>query len=286
MLAISQPSVSQQIRELERACGGSLIVSRGRTLAATPLGEELARIGRRILVHQHVAEKRIAEHLSGLAGRLTVGASMTTGVYLLPSLLALLRRERPSIDLQIEIHNTAEIAQLTADEVVDVGIVEGPVDRPELTVEPFVEDRLACIAHPEHRLARVARIELDALWEDTLLLREPGSGTREAFERALAPRGLDFARVMPVNNTEAIKSAVRSGIGIAWVSQLAIRDELAAGALVVLDVPSVRPRRMLSILRRNNRVHAPIVEAFIAMLTETPQAMTLDARNRSIAASS
>lgn len=127
-LGVSQAAVSQQVRDLERSCGLPLILQHGRSLAATALGEELATIGRHISLEAARAVKSIAEHVAGHKGHLTVGASMTIGVYLVPRMLARLQKEHPAIHVQIEIANTEDIAQATFDGIVDIGSWRAPLD--------------------------------------------------------------------------------------------------------------------------------------------------------------
>lgn len=265
-LGVSQAAVSQQVRDLERACGLPLISQHGRTLATTALGEELAAIGRRLALESRRAEKTVAEHVAGYAGHLTVGASMTTGVYLVPDVLARLRAARPAIHVEVEIANTEDIAQATVDGLVDVGVVEGPVKRPELLVTAFRQDELRCVVPPGHRLAG-GTAPLEELGRETLLIRERGSGSREVLLEALAARGFTFATTVDIANPEAIVRAVAAGLGIAWVSALvaAAHDERT---IAPLDVTDLRVTRTMSHLHRRDTAPSPPAQAFIELLAD------------------
>ncbi len=265
-LGVSQAAVSQQVRDLERSCGLPLILQHGRSLAATALGEELATIGRHISLEAARAVKSIAEHVAGHKGHLTVGASMTIGVYLVPRMLARLQKEHPAIHVQIEIANTEDIAQATFDGIVDIGIVEGSVRRPELLATAFARDGLRCIAPPGHPL-RNRPIDLEELAAETLVIREPGSGSREVLLDALAAKRFSFARVIEISNAEAIFHAVTAGLGISWASELAVAAH-EVGAIEQLDVKDFRVMRTMSHIRRRDLAPTPAMLAFLEIVED------------------
>ncbi|MDE2573088.1 MAG: LysR family transcriptional regulator [bacterium] len=261
-LDISQPSVSQQIKELAEACGMPLIVQRGRGVAPTALGETLAAIGRRLRIEAERASKAVADHRSGTGGRLLVGASLTTGAFLAPLALLRLRDTRPQLAVELRIANTAEVIEFTADELVDIGVVEGSVQRTELLVAPFHRDLLQCMSAANHPLAN-RRVEARALLGETLILRERGSGTREAVVSALHDAGLAFARTLEIGSAEAIRVAVAAGLGISWISPLTSEQ---SPSLCEIDVSDLRIERTMSVIRRRDLAPTPAVEAFVAAL--------------------
>lgn len=271
-LGVSQPSVSQQMRELERACGLPLVEQRGRALAPTSLGDELATLGRRIRLDARRGAKLVADHNAGLAGKLTIGASMTTGAYYLPRVLVQLRAGRPGIAVDVEIANTADVAQATVDELVDFGVVEGHVDRPELLYQRVGTDVLACIASAHHPLAGRAPALADVL-EETLLLREPGSGTREAVLDALAARAARFDATIDVGSNDAILQAVAEGLGIAWLSERAVAAN-AGRPIATIDVRDVTVTRELGVVRRRDRALAPTAQHLVDALVSECAAPT------------
>ncbi|GAC1541578.1 MAG: LysR family transcriptional regulator [Vulcanimicrobiaceae bacterium] len=263
-LGVSQAAVSQQVRDLERGCGLPLVVQHGRVLTTTSLGKELASIGRNISLESRRAAKSVAEHVQGHKGHVTIGASMTIGVYLVPAILARLQKTRPGIHVQIEIANTEVIAQATVDGIVDIGIVEGSVKRPELLTEAFARDELRCIAPRGHAL-RGRPIVLEQLADETLLLREPGSGSRETLLDGLAARAFAFSRVIEIGNAEAIFGAVCAGLGITWASELAVATHDAA-TIERLDVEDLYLSRTLRYIRRRDLAPSPAMLAFLELL--------------------
>jgi DNA-binding transcriptional LysR family regulator len=130
-MGVSQPSVSQQIRELERVCSATLVLQQGRRLKLTPLGEELARVGEHVALDRERALRAILAHRAGEAGRVVVAASLTTGAYVLPRAIARFRAAHPDVRVDVRIANTFDVAEMLVEDVADVGVVEGPISRDE-----------------------------------------------------------------------------------------------------------------------------------------------------------
>lgn len=256
LLDVTQPSVSQQIRELERTCGAPLVTMHGRTLAATPLGEELARVGGELRKQMERAAKTVADHASGAGGRVTIGASMTTAVVVVPAAIAAVRERAPDATFAVKVGNSADIAQAVVDETVDVGIVETAVRRDELVTETFAWDELVCVASR----ARTGDVTLATLARETLLVRESGSGTREALEHALREAGVTFDRRIEINDPQAIVAAVRTGLGVAWMSQRMARNE---PGIAIVDVAEFRVRRPFVRLYRRDARPGALARSFL-----------------------
>lgn len=264
-LGVTQPSISQQIRDVERTAGLPVVQQKGRSIALTPVGVDLAEIGRRITVERTRAARVAMRHRVGAEGRLTIGASMTTSAHLLPRVVSSLERERPEATIELRVGNTLDVAQMVADDIVDVGIVEGDVNRPELLVTPFAKDRLICIAHAKH-LSGDECLRPEDIQEETLLVREDGSGTRQVVLRALASQGFHFRRTLLFGTNETIRNAVRYGIGIAWLSRISLEADLASGIVRELHFSTPPIERSFSIVRRRDTTPTPLGEAFIAAL--------------------
>ena len=264
-LGISQPSVSQQIHELERATGLPLVAVQGRSLAVTPLGTELAEIGRRIAVERERASRAVERHREGSAGRLTIAASRTTSAYVLPELIARLTHEHPAALVELRVENSFDVAQLVSDDLADLGTIEGDVERPELVIVPFSRDRLICIAHPRHPLTQ-RTLEPGDVESETLLVRESGSGTRAVVLRTLAAQGFRFARTLAFGTNETIKEGAAKRLGIAWLSHAAVRAQLEAGTLCELRFSTPEIHRDFCYVRRRDAAPAPLTQAFIALL--------------------
>jgi DNA-binding transcriptional LysR family regulator len=267
-LDISQPAVSKQVQELERALGVHLFDRIGRRVHLSQAGEILADYARRLFALAHEAKEAMVDVRAVGRGRLVIGASTTIGTYLLPGVLAEFWRRHPKVELLVEIGNTEQVHRRLAGLDLDVGLTEGFVEEEELDAEVFHRDELVVIASPGHPLAKKPRVLLSAVQQEPFILREPGSGTRAVEERALARLKLPVRVVMALGSTEAIKRVVAEGVGLAIVSRLAVRAECAAGTLAVLPVTGLRIERPLHLVRRKGRRDGPALQAFCAVLWE------------------
>ncbi|MEM8995469.1 MAG: LysR family transcriptional regulator [Acidobacteriota bacterium] len=265
-LRISQPAVSSQISALERQLGARLFDRLPGGARLTPVGEELFGYADRIGQLETEAREAVADFLGLRKGRLAVGASTSIGSYFLPEVMGTFARRNPGIQLSLRIDNTEGIQQALTDGTLDVGLTEGlaPVD--DFDVEVFREDELLLIAPPDHDLVRRTRITLEDVLAHPLLAREPGSGTRAIVERELARAGVDVEPSMSLGSSEALKRAVAAGLGVAWISQLTLGDEITVGRLVTVPVDDFSIRRPLHRLLLRDRAPSPAVRAFEAIL--------------------
>jgi DNA-binding transcriptional LysR family regulator len=265
-MGVSQPSVSQQVRDLERTCSCPLVLQQGRRLKLTPLGEELAQIGAHVALDRERAVRSILSHRAGEAGHIVVAASMTSGAYVLPGALARYGSVRPHVRVDVRIANTLDVAEMIAEDVADLGVVEGPLTRSELVVTPFATDRLSCFASPRSPLRKIGSLQAEDFATSTLLIREPGSGTREVVMRALREAGIRFSRFASFGSIEAIKQAVTEGLGVAWLPVIAVQAELTAKTLVQLNVEGVVVERAFSIVRRRDTAPSVAASEFVDLL--------------------
>lgn len=267
-LLISQPAVSKQLKELERAMGTPLFDRHPRGVRLTEAGSVLAGYARRIFAAVEEAESAVGE-LRGLRrGRLRVGASTTIGVYLLPEVFVRYRRAHPAVQLQLEIAASDVLGRRLAEGAIDVAYTEGDIAGEHLQASVFMQDSLVAIAAARHPLSRKRRITARMLCQEPFVVRETGSGTQSLVERTLADRGLAVRAVMSLGSTEAIKRAVAGGIGVAIVSGLSVALEVKAKRLAVLPVSDLQLRRpMHRIVDRHAHPSASAVE-FNRMLTE------------------
>ena len=281
VIHISQPAISMQVAELEESLGTPLFDRLPRGVRLTDAGQTLLGYARRIAILEEEAERAMRE-LRGLErGRLALGASMTIGSYLLPKVLGEFRARHPAVELGLTIANTDTIKTRLIDGTLDLGLTEGmPPQDEELSTRVFREDELIIIAPPDHPLAKKAAgkprpqaVTARQLCGQPLVLREPGSGTREVLLRALADGGAEPGEVvLTLNNTEAIKCAVIAGLGLAAVSRLCVTFELAGGVLVELPTRGLKLRRSFYEVFVSGREPSPSVQAFTAMLAKQPGA--------------
>jgi DNA-binding transcriptional LysR family regulator len=265
-LHISQPAISRQLKEFEKRTGVVLFERLPRGMRLTQPGEVLRDYAARLFEIARSAEAAVKELSDARQGRLAIGASNTIGTYILPGLLARFRRTHPDIGISMFVGNTEQVSQGVADLRFVVGFIEGPLHVPDLRLERFFDDELVPVASAAHPLSGKKRLVPADLSGQPLLMREPGSGTRELIATHLRRHGIRPGNVVEFGNTEAIKQAALHGGGIAWLPRVCMPRELAAGELVRLAVKSLAIRRPLSVIRRPDGYTAPAAEAFLKLL--------------------
>jgi DNA-binding transcriptional LysR family regulator len=236
---ISQPAASARLRELDRRLGLTLLhrSPRGSTLTAT--GALVADWARAAVDAADALATGVAALRETHESRLAVAASQTVAEYLLPAWLVALRTGHPGLSVTLRAANSADVAAAVLAHEVDLGFVEGPDAPAGLHADTVATDRLAVVVAPGHPWSKRRRGVTPAELAGTpLVSREAGSGTRRAFEQALAPLTA-AAPLLELSSTTAIKHAVAAGSGAAVLSSLAVTAELAAGTLVA--VPTAMP---------------------------------------------
>jgi DNA-binding transcriptional LysR family regulator len=269
-LHVSQPAISKQIGDLERALGSSLFERIGRRLRLTPAGEI-------VLAHADQIFGLTDELLSTLSdlkglrrGRLLLGASTTVGEYLLPRAMGRFKREHPGVEMVLEIANTEHILERVLRKTVDLGFVGRHIQHDAIVVEPYLEDEVVMIAAPTHPLSRKRSVVASDLNGQPFITREPGSATRATAEAEAARLGIEVTRAMALGSNDAVKEAVAAGLGIGLISRHAIHSELRAGELRVLGVREWRGGRQLSIIYgRERRLH-DLAQAFLDFVRADP----------------
>lgn len=251
-LHLAQPTVSTQLRELAAATGLPLLQAYGRGLVATPHGERLAEAAREMFAAWQAFEDHAAE-LQGLRrGRLRL-AAVTTTEYFLPDLLGPFARAHPGITIELAVENRdAVVARLERGSDELAAMMLPPTHLP-LHRWPFLDNPLVVIAAASHPLAGRKRLRLQALTSEPLLVREAGSGTRLALETMLAERGVIWTPRMALGSNEAIKHAVRAGLGLAVLSRHTLSADPAVDGLAVLAVTGFPIRRMWHLVWRRDR---------------------------------
>jgi DNA-binding transcriptional LysR family regulator len=238
-LFLTQPAVTMQIKNLEDELHLRLFDRTGQRIALTPAGRVLLGYASRIAVLCSDGERELAALRGETMGRLALAASTTIAQYLLPALAGAFVREHPGVELDIMSANTAGAVAALVEGRVRLALIEGPAGRTDVKTEQFINDRLPLIVPPGHEWAETGAIDSQKLAGSPLILRERGSGTREVVERALRKIGLPYKKlrvVMELDSTEAVKSAVRAGLGVGFVSEWALSREIALGMLKEVPV--------------------------------------------------
>ena len=213
-LYISQPAISQTIRELETEFEVKFFDRIGKKLYLTQEGELFLQYVRRILNLYTECSQTIRDSNGLKKGKLNVGASPTIGIYILTELVGKFQKANKEIEVTIHIENTRTIADLILKNRIDFAFVEGAVYSNEITVENFWDDELVFIVSPDHPWALKEQVAASEIEQERFIMREQGSGTREVVENALRQVGVNYHLGMELGNTEAIKKAVEAGLGM------------------------------------------------------------------------
>ena len=240
LLHLSQPAVTAQLRQLEREVGVPLLVRSARGVAANAAGARLLGYARKVHLLLDKAQDALADAQQG-SGELVLAASTTVASYVIPELLASFLRESPR-GVRLEVGNSAQVLGWVKEGRAPLGIVEGLERAGGLRLEHFLDDELVPVVTAGAPPSLRSGMELSQL---PLIWREPGSGTRAVVERALRRAGIRrpvAEHDLTLGSTEAIKGAVRLGMGLAFLSRWSIRTELALGKLQVLSWPLHIPR--------------------------------------------
>lgn len=267
-LHMTQPAVSQYIQVLERSYGTKLLERSNKFVRLNKAGEIVYYHAKEILGLYTKMQSLIDDMTNRASGPLSIGASYTFGEYVLPHFIAKLHKQFPLIRPKITIGNTKEISELVIGHQLDIGIIEGGYKNPHLSVDAFADDIMFVIASVHHRLAKLGtEANISDLEEETWIVRELGSGTREAAEKIFHNMSIAPKDIMEFGSTQLIKESVESGLGITLLSQLAIRKELSMGLLKIIPVKGTPFKRKFSIILRTS-YKTKALEVFIDLLKE------------------
>ncbi|WP_079201187.1 LysR family transcriptional regulator [Pseudomonas sp. CC6-YY-74] len=265
-LALSQSATSTSLSELERQSGCQLFDRAGKRLRLNSLGQQLLPQAVALLDQAKEIE-RLLIGKSGF-GSLNVGATLTVGNYLATLLIGRFMQRHPECRVKLQVHNTAHVVQQIAQYELDLGMIEGDCQHPDIEVQPWVEDELVVFCAPQHPLAKRGEASLAELTREAWILREQGSGTRLTFDQAMRhhPEALNIC--LELEHTEAIKRAVESGLGIGCISRLALRDAFRRGSLVAVETPSLDLRRQFYFIWHKQKYQSAAMREFIELCRE------------------
>ena len=269
-VALSQSATSAALNELESVLDARLFDRVGTRLVLNDTGRALLPQARAVLDGAAGIEREFglgaADGEAGAGAPLRVGASTTIGNYLLPTMIASYRRAWPDAHVDVQIANTGDIAAAVARLEVDVGLIEGPCHEADVQAHPWREEELVIVCAPGHPALRGdarRRVGLGTLRQVPWLLREPGSGTREAVEHALQPHLHQLQEGMHFGGTEAIKQAAVEGLGFTCLSLFAVQDLLTLGRLVRVETTLPRLVRRLYLIHHRRKRFSKSLSRFV-----------------------
>ena len=262
-LHISQPAISKGVRDFELQVGCRLLDRTPKGVRPTREGQALARHAETLFAAERAAEDELLSLRSLDSGSLRIGASTTIATYMIAEYLGLFHREYPEIDLHLIIANTRDIADLMIAHEIEIALVEGPIEDEQLVSQVWRTDVMSLVVSPQHRFAASQHaIDSAELNDEVLIVREPGSGSREVVAQALALRGIEPKRTLEIGSTEAIKQTVAGGLGVSIISSATISDQVKLGRLKVVAMRDLRIERTLWQLKVPGRIEIPAATAF------------------------
>lgn len=272
-LFLTQPTISEHVRALEDEVGVQLLDRLGRGATPTRAGHLLLGYARRMLALSREAHQAIDRFQGRMSGELIVGGSTIPGEYVLPALIGQFKGKYPDISISLLIGSTRRVSEWLEEGRVEVGVVGArPVSR-TLEAKELMPDELVVVVPAAHAWATRRTATLAELQKEPMVVRERGSGSREAVEHALQEAGVSLADLRVVGemgSTQAVKQAVRAGVGIALLSRRAVEDECRAGLLACVKVKDLRVARAFHLVTHRDRTRSPLAQAFVEFLESQP----------------
>ena len=268
-LYVTQPAVSLQIQNLEKQLEIAIFDRGGRKAQLTEGGKLLINYCERILNQCQEACKAIEDLNNLKGGSLIVGASQTTGTYLMPRMIGLFREQYPKIAVQLQIHSTRRTSWSVANGQIDLAIIGGqlPLELNELLeIIPYGNDEVALVLPTNHPLAKLPELNKEDLYQLSFVTLDSQATTRKVVDRLLINSGLEIQRLkveMELNSFEAIKNAVQSGLGAAFLPVISIERELAAGTIHKPSIADLVVQRKLRLITNPGRYSSRAANAFI-----------------------
>ena len=268
LLYVTQPAVSLQIQNLEKQLEITIFDRGGRKALLTEAGKLLLDYCERILNQCDEACKAIEDLNSLKGGTLIIGASQTTGTYLMPRMIGLFRQKYPDVSVQLQVHSTRRTGWSVANGQIDLAIIGGqlPSDLENLLqVIPYATDELALVLPTKHQLANKKELLKEDLYKLNFVTLDSQSTTRKVVDKLLKDSGLDIQRLkieMELNSLEAIKNAVQSGLGVSFLPVVSIERELAGGSIHKPHLADLEVKRELKLITNPSRYTSRASEAF------------------------
>jgi DNA-binding transcriptional LysR family regulator len=268
-LFLTQPTVSEHVRALEDELGVQLLDRLGRGTTPTRAGTLLLGYARRILALSREASQAIEQFQGRVSGELTIGGSTIPGEYVMPEVIGAFRGKYSDVRISLLIGSSREVTSWVEDGRVEIGVVGATPTSRALEARQLMADELVLVVGGEHPWAGRKTVSLDDLRQEPMIVRERGSGSRETFEQALEGVGLDLAAfriVGEIASTQAVKQAVRAGVGVSVISRRAVEDECRARLLACVKIRDLMVTRAFHLITHRDRSRSPLAQAFLSFV--------------------
>ena len=272
-LFLTQPTVSEHVRALEDELGVQLLDRLGRGTTPTKAGTLLLGYARRLLALSREARQAIEQFQGRVSGELVLGGSNIPGEYVLPALIGAFRLKYPDVSLSLRIGASRDVQEWVEQGHVEIGVVGAVPSSRALESRPLMADDLVLAVPPDHPWVSRKTVSVDDVKTEPLILRERGSGSRETLESGLKQLGTGleaFHIVGEIASTQAVKQAIRAGLGVSFVSRLAVEDECRARILACVKVRDLNVTRAFHVVTHRDRSRSPLAQAFLAFVESQP----------------
>ena len=271
-LYLTQPTVSIQVKQLTKAVGLPLFEQIGKRLYLTQAGQQLLETCQRVFEGLEQFEMAVADLKGMKQGQLRL-AVITTAKYFVPRLLGPFCQRFPGIDISLKVTNHQSIQERMASNEDDLYIISQTPEQPDLKIYPFLENPLVVLAPKDHPLVGKTNIPIQALDGEPFIMREPGSGTRQAVQTLFDTHNVGVKVRLELGSNEAIKQAIAGGLGISVLSVHTIISEGTSGEFAILDVENFPIERHWYVAHLAGKQLSVVAETFLQYLLEESHTM-------------
>lgn len=268
---LTQPTVSSHIQSLEGELGLKLLDRLGREVVPTRPGKLFYGYARRMITLRDEARQALDNLMGRMTGEVVIGGSTIPGEYLLPGIIGRFRDKYPEITVVLKIGDTSEIVSKVLDGECEIGIIGFKPEDSRLECTDFVKDELVLIAGHDYALPEKTEMTAQELSSAPFVMRERGSGSRMTIEKRLLEMGVDPAKINVIaemGSTEAVKQAVKAGLGVSIVSSIAVMEELRHKTLKTIPFKGKRFLRSFYVISHHGRTISPVGQALLEFLTQ------------------
>ncbi len=270
-LFMSQPAVSFQIKALEEDLQVSLFQRGDKKVMLTEAGRLLYPEAKQMIRHYNRIKAGL-EDLKGLkTGHLVIGASTIPGEYILPILIGGFKKKYPGIIITLKVAGSGQVGRWVREREIDFGITGAPIDWEGTECVSWLKDQLVLIVPPAHPWAELNEVNLDNLKNETMILRERGSGTRRTLEQKLAEHNISLEKLphsMELGSTRAVITAVEANLGASIVSKYAVSEAISLGKVKEVKLVGIDLSRYLYQIRHSQGMGGFALEAFISFIND------------------
>lgn len=269
ILNLTQPAITFQIKNLEEEFSTRFFNRDQNRITLTDTGRILFRYAEIILDEYEKASDEIARITGMLSGEIRIGVASLLGKYLLPKLMGVFKQRYPNINTIMLVGDSADLIQKIQEHTVDLVIVSEPFSLKNFVVKPFIDDEIIVIVNPEHKWAHRTQIEVEDFLKEPFIAREYGSGLREVFRNFLSSKNINpknLRIVMRLGSSEALKSAVESGVGYSIISNMAVKREMELGLLKQVPVRGMHLERKFLIVYPIKQYRKHLTDVFMEFM--------------------